>query len=152
MPMPAMRTRGCLLGAALALTGLAGAPAPAQTLLDVMGAGAIQNTLQSLPAGGASGAIERSRSAVEQAGRSEQQRLDLLEQMVGGGGGGALPAALLAPLMAPLMEMVRPPGTPGPAAAGPRLLSTAQVNGRLVPYCSHGGLCHGSLLRAVRGY
>jgi hypothetical protein len=31
----------------------------------------------------------------------------------------------------------------------PQSLTTAQVNGRLVPYCSHGGLCHGSLLRAI---
>jgi hypothetical protein len=153
--MPVMQIRGSFLGAALALVSLGSPPARAQTLLDVMGAGAIQNSLQSLPAGGASGVIERSRSVVEQANQAEQQRLDLLQQMVGGGGAPVAPgaaAALMAPLMAPLMEMVRAAGVPVPAGAGPRPLSTAQVNGRLVPYCSHGGLCHGSLLRAVRGY
>ena len=140
LPIPAS-----LLAAALVLG--AQAPAQAQTLLDVMGAGAIQNTLQSLPAGGASGVIERSRSAVDQSSLAEQQRQQLLLQLSGGGGGGSSSPA--AGLMAPLMNMFMPgafPGAPG-AADQP---TSAQVNGRLVPYCSHGGLCHGALMQAVR--
>jgi hypothetical protein len=149
MPVPSIRL--CLLGAALATTSLSGGPAQAQTLLDVMGASAIQNSLQSLPAGGATGVIERSRSAVDQAGRAEQQRLDLLQQM---GGGGGMPAATgaAAALMAPLMQMFGAMGLPGGPGAVGQPTTTAVVNGQLVPYCSHGGLCQGALLRAVRGY
>ncbi|MGL6134190.1 MAG: hypothetical protein ACRC1L_08400 [Prochlorococcaceae cyanobacterium] len=142
--MPAALIRGSLLGTALVLAGLMPAPAQAQTLLDVMGAGAIQNTLQTLPAGGASGVIERSRSAVDQSSLAEQQRQQLLQQLSGGGS-----ATQAAGLMAPLMNMFMPgafPGAPG-AADQP---ASAQVNGRLVPYCSHGGLCHGALMQAVR--
>lgn len=147
--MPAALIRGSLLGTALVLAGLMPAPAQAQTLLDVMGAGAIQNTLQTLPAGGASGVIERSRSAVDQSSLAEQQRQQLLQQLSGGGGGGGGSATQAAGLMAPLMNMFMPgafPGAPG-AADQP---ASAQVNGRLVPYCSHGGLCHGALMQAVR--
>lgn len=155
--------RIALLGAGLSLLGLTGAPvpAPAQTLLDVMGAGAIQNTLQSLPAGGASGVIERSRGTVNQATQAEQLRLDALQQLSGGGGsrrtgvgvpsgsgGLAAPAALLGPLI----EMFGALGASGAAAGGPQTLTTSQVNGRLVPFCSHGGLCYGPLMQAVRGY
>jgi hypothetical protein len=145
MSNPVLPIPASLLAAALVLG--AQAPAQAQTLLDVMGAGAIQNTLQSLPAGGASGVIERSRSAVDQSSLAEQQRQQLLLQLSGGGGGGS--SAPAAGLMAPLMNMFMPgafPGAPG-AADQP---ASAQVNGRLVPYCSHGGLCHGALMRAVR--
>ncbi|MEX1316217.1 MAG: hypothetical protein AB1Z22_03690 [Synechococcaceae cyanobacterium] len=138
--------RGCLLGAVLAVATLSSGTALAQTLLDVMGAGAIQNSLQSLPAGGASGVIERSRSTVDQSAQAEQQRLDLLQQAGGSGGALTAPAAL----MAPLMDMFRAMGFSGPAgsAANPARVP-AQVNGQLVPYCSHGGLCHGALLRAI---
>ncbi|MGB5133768.1 MAG: hypothetical protein WBN89_01185 [Prochlorococcaceae cyanobacterium] len=146
-------TRSALLGTGLALLGLmaAPAPAPAQTLLDVMGAGVIQNTLQSLPAGGASGVIERSRGTVNQATQAEQLRLDALQQLTGGGGSrsaSAPPAALLGPLI----EMFGALGASGAAAGGPQTLTTSQVNGRLVPFCSHGGLCYGPLMQAVRGY
>jgi hypothetical protein len=140
--------RGSVLAAALTLGGQATAPGRAQTLLDVMGAGAIQNTLQSLPAGGASGVIERSRSTVQQSSLAEQQRQQLLQQLSGGGGGGGGAAGSAAALMAPLMNMFMPgafPGAPGNAGQPAR----AQVNGRLVPYCSHGGLCHGALMQAV---
>ncbi|WP_254980491.1 hypothetical protein [Cyanobium sp. ATX 6A2] len=146
--MPAALIRGSLLGTALVLTGLMPAPAQAQTLLDVMGAGAIQNTLQTLPAGGASGVIERSRSAVDQSSLAEQQRQQLLQQLSGGGGAAGAPAGL----MAPLMNMFMPGAFPGAPGGGAQRTSTAQVNGRLVPYCSHGGLCHGNLMRALRGY
>ncbi|MEE4239411.1 MAG: hypothetical protein V2I51_22040, partial [Anderseniella sp.] len=142
--------RASLLAAALALG--AQAPTRAQTLLDVMGAGAIQNTLQSLPAGGASGVIEGSRSAVNQSSLAEQQRQQQLLRLSGGGGGGsAAPApGLMAPLIAPLMQMLLPGGLPGGGGEAQR--ASAQVNGRLVPYCSHGGLCHGALMRALQTY
>ncbi len=137
--------RCSLIGAGLALAGSTTSPSPAQTLLDVMGAGAIQNTLQSLPAGGASGAIERSRGAVDQAGQAEQQRLDALQQL---GGGAAAPGAGAAALMLPSGVPTQAPGAASAARAA--VPATALVNGRLVPYCSHGGLCQGSLLRALR--
>ncbi len=139
--------RTVLLGTGLALLGLTAAPAPAQTLLDVMGAGAIQNTLQSLPAAGASGVIERSRGSVDQFSQAEQLRLEALQQLSGGGG-----PAPSAALLGPLMEMFGTLGATGAAAGGPQTFNTSQVNGRLVPFCSHGGLCHGQLMRAVRGY
>lgn len=140
--------RSVLLGPCLALLGLMGAPAPAQTLLDVMGAGAMQHTLQGMPAGGASGVIERSRGSVDQFSQAEQLRLDVLQQLSGGGGGTAPPGAL----PGPLMEMFRAIGPTAATAGSPQALTTAQVNGRLVPFCSHGGLCYGLLIRAVRGY
>jgi hypothetical protein len=146
-------TRSALLGTGLALLGLTvvPVPAPAQTLLDVMGAGAIQNTLQSLPAGGASGVIERSRSTVNQTTQAEQLRLDALQQLSGGGGSRSAAAAPAA-LLGPLMQMFGALGASAAAAGGPQTLTTSQVNGRLVPFCSHGGLCYGPLMQAVRGY
>ncbi|MCP9927308.1 hypothetical protein [Cyanobium sp. CH-040] len=151
MVTPLLRT--AFLGTGLVLLGFTGSPAHAQTLLDVMGAGAIQNSLQSLPAGGASGVIERSRGSVDQFNQTEQLRLEALQQLSGAGGGGgrgapAPPAALLGPLM----ELFGAMGASGAAAGGPQTLTTAQVNGQLVPYCSHGGLCYGSLMRALRRY
>ncbi|TVS06425.1 MAG: hypothetical protein EA413_04105, partial [Cyanobium sp. PLM2.Bin73] len=99
MPNAVLPIRASLLAAALALG--AQASAQAQALLDVIGAGAIQNTLQSLPAGGASGVIERSRSAEDQSSLAEQQRQQLLQQLSGGSGGGGGSAAPAAGLMAP---------------------------------------------------
>ncbi len=54
-------------------------------------------------------------------------------------------------------DMVPPPEPPpapataasAPAAAAAPAVSGARINGRLVPYCSHGALCHGAMLRAV---
>lgn len=145
--MPDPQIRGALLSAALALVSLFTPASRAQTLLDVMGASAIQNSLQSLPAGGGSAVIERSRNTVDQATQAEQARQELLRQVGGGGNPSAPSAALMAPLMAPLMDMFRAVGLPG--ADGRPVSATAQVNGQLVPYCSHGGLCHGALMRAV---
>ncbi len=50
-------------------------------------------------------------------------------------------------------DMVPPP-EPAPAASAPAaaavpVVSGARINGRLVPYCSHGALCHGAMLRAL---
>ncbi|MEO1004093.1 MAG: hypothetical protein AAFX65_13415 [Cyanobacteria bacterium J06638_7] len=138
--------RSVLLGAALVLVSLTAQRAHPQTLLDVIGGSAIQNSLQSLPAGGASAVIERSRSTVDQTSLAEQQRLALLEQLGGGGGRPETPpGVLLAPLpgMAPVVGLA---GS-GPAEAKP--ISSAQVNGLLVGYCSHGGLCRGRLLQAL---
>ncbi|SBO44657.1 hypothetical protein [Cyanobium sp. NIES-981] len=42
-----------------------------------------------------------------------------------------------------------PAAGPQPAAPQPPAQTPARVNGRSVPYCSHGGLCHGALLRAM---
>ncbi len=144
MPVPLIR--GSLLGGVLGLLSLSASSAQAQTLLDVMGAAAIQNSLQSLPAGGASGVIERSRSTVDQATQAELLRLNLLQQLAGSGRAQGAPATLRTPLV-PRVQAPGAAGTPGPAATP---VITAQVNGQLVPYCSHGGLCHGALLRAVR--
>ncbi len=149
--MPEMQIRGLLMSAALALVSGFTPAARAQTLLDVMGASAIQNSLQSLPAGAGSAVIERSRTTVDQASRAEQSRLDRLQQLGGSGSPPPAPSSdLMAPLMAPLMDMFRAVGLPGaPGAEGRPLSTTAKVNGQLVPYCSHGGLCHGALMRAV---
>jgi hypothetical protein len=126
-----------LCWAALAMTALLGTPQAvrAQTMMDVTGATAIQGTLNntSLSVPG-SGSIQRARatSAAAEASLNDRSR----GVSAAGGQGSPTPP---------------PPGgaTVGSPAAPPT--SRTRVNGVAVPTCSHGGLCHGALLRAMGG-
>ncbi len=51
--------------------------------------------------------------------------------------------------MVPPTEPAPAPAASTPAAAAVPVVSGARINGRLVPYCSHGALCHGAMLRAL---
>jgi hypothetical protein len=107
----------------------------AQMLLDATGAAAIQGTVNSISVPGATAILNKAR-----------ENTAAIQNPQAGGGAPAEPAA--------------PTGTAAPAApaaAGtastrgpqPPAQSLARVNGRSVPMCSHGGLCHGALLRAM---
>lgn len=141
MPSRAVRT-ACVL----ALIG-AGTVQPAglraQALAPMLGTSAIQSSLQTAPASGAAGSLERSRSAssqIQAANQATQGAIDTLTvpQSSGSGSGGAAPAAATGQGTS---------AAPQPAPAGSSRL--ARVNGRTIPTCSHGGLCHRALLQAI---
>ncbi|MFQ6538763.1 MULTISPECIES: hypothetical protein [Aphanothece] len=135
--VPLTSRPGRLCWAAMAMTTLL-APAQAvraQTLMDVTGATVIQGTLNnSSTAVPGSGSIERARAASAAAEASLNNR----STGVSPAGDQAIPTPPPAPR-----------GATGGAPAAPP--SRARVNGVAVPTCSHGGLCHGALLRAMGG-
>jgi hypothetical protein len=109
----------------------------AQTLMDVTGATVIQGTLNntstSVPG---SGSIQRAREASAAAEASLNQRSANMPGAGSGAPGAITPASGGSTRSA------------GPAVPG---TTTARVNGKAVPVCSHGALCHGALLRAMGG-
>jgi hypothetical protein len=104
----------------------------AQMLLDATGAAAMQGTVNSTTVPGATGTLNMVRD-----------KTSAVQSVEGGGASTAPPAASAAPPAAPGGAAPPSGGAPAPAR------STARVNGRSVPICSHGGLCHGALLRAM---
>lgn len=129
-----------LLGAATPTT-----PARAQALAPMVGASAIQGTLQTIPASGAAGSLERGRSVTGQMNAANQQRQDAINGLNGN------PPAATVTLSGP--DGAAPSGTsptaaPSAPAAGNNS-RLARVNGRSIPTCSHGGLCHRALLQAI---
>ena len=135
---------------ALALLGAGTAmltpPLRAQALAPTLGASAIQGSLQSIPASGAAGSLEQGRNARGQIEAVNQEKQGAIESLSAptastpaNGASGSGPAN--APAGAG-----RSPGSPQAPAGGTRL---ARVNGRTIPTCSHGGLCHHALLQAI---
>jgi hypothetical protein len=103
--------------------------AQAQGLAPMMGANAIQGSLQGASMPTYSGALDKARTTVGMASSAQA-----------GGGAAAATGA--------------PTGGSGSAAqAGPNLASGApsgaSVNGQRIPLCSHGGPCQGAMLRAM---
>lgn len=123
-------TRTLLLAAALlGSTLLPAQSGRAQGLAPMVGASAIQGTLQGTATPAYTGVLDKARttvgSATAQTGTSPSP------------GSGTGPAA------APT----------GPTGASSNLASSApsgaSVNGQPIPLCSHGGLCQGALMRAM---
>jgi hypothetical protein len=111
--------------------------AQAQALAPMMGASAIQGTLQTVPASAAPGSLDRGRSAAEQLRAANQQRTAAISAIGGSGSGAGNDSATSAPSRA---------GTPSSATAG---MSSARVNGQAIPICTHGAPCHAAIRRAM---
>ena len=135
---------------ALALLGAGTAMPPplrAQALAPTLGASAIQGRLQSIPASGAAGSLERGRNARGQIEAVNQEKQGAIESLsaptasapANGASNGSGPANAPA-------GTGTSPANPQAPAGGTRL---ARVNGRTIPTCSHGGLCHRALLQAI---
>lgn len=144
--MTATRLRP-LIAAAAATSLLLGAQAPwratqAQALAPMMGASAIQGSLQTVPASAAPGSLDRGRSAADQLRAANQQRSAAIGAIGGGGtaagsgSGNTTPAPSASPSGAP-------------ASSGTAGMSPARVNGQAIPICSHGAPCHAAMRRAM---
>ncbi|WP_043369094.1 hypothetical protein [Cyanobium sp. PCC 7001] len=107
----------------------------AQMLLDATGAAAMQGTVNSISVPGSTAILNRARETT-----SEIQNVQ---------GGGAAPAQPPPAAGSPAPAAPAGAGTASSRGPQPPAQSTARVNGRSVPMCSHGGLCHGALLRAM---
>jgi hypothetical protein len=116
-----------LLKAALvAAVVLSAGNALAQGLAPMVGASAIQGTLQGTSMPAYTGALDKARNTVNTA--TTQQAA---------AGSGSNPGPSSAPLGSSTQNM----------ASGAS--SSASVNGQAIPLCSHGGLCQGALMRAI---
>ncbi len=115
-----------LLVAALALLGQG---AQAQGLAPMVGASAIQGTLQGTATPAYTGVLDRARTTLGTATNGAPNAA------AAGAANGA------------------PAGSARPVQAGPNLASGApsgaSVNGQPIPLCSHGGPCQGAMLRAM---
>ena len=99
-----------------------------QGLAGSAGAAAIQGSLNTVPVPGAQTTVNQ-----------VQQNRAAFNALNGAASGDMVPPPEPAPA----------PAASAPAAAAPPVVSGARINGRLVPYCSHGALCHGAMLRAL---
>jgi len=98
----------------------------AQGLAPMVGASAIQGTLQGTSMPAYTGALDKARNTVNIA--TTQQAA---------AGSGSNPGPSSAPLGSSTQNM----------ATGAS--SGASVNGQAIPLCSHGGLCQGAVMRAI---
>jgi len=98
----------------------------AQGLAPMVGASAIQGTLQGTSMPAYTGALDKARNTVNTA--TTQQAA---------AGSGSNPGPSSAPLGSSTQNM----------ASGSS--SGASVNGQAIPLCSHGGLCQGAVMRAI---
>ena len=116
----------------LLLTAALCAPTAAlsQGLAGSAGAAAIQGSLNTVPVPGAQTTVNR-----------VQQNMAAFNALNGAASGDMVPPPEPAPAPAPAANAQAP--APAPVPSG------ARINGRLVPYCSHGALCHGAMLRAL---
>ena len=110
----------------------------AQALAPMVGASAIQGSLQTIPAGAAPRALDGIRSATQRLSTATQERSAAINAAAGGGSTTQAPVS--APPAAPSTATVAP-GTAGK--------STARVNGQTIPICSHGAPCHAAMRRAM---
>ena len=99
----------------------------AQGLAPMVGASAIQGTLQGSSMPAYTGALDKTRNTVNTA--TTQQAA---------AGSGSNPGPSSAPLGSSTQK------TASGASSG------ASVNGQAIPFCSHGGLCQGAVMRAIR--
>lgn len=121
---PQLLVVGALCGPSTALSqGLAGSA----------GAAAMQGNLNTVGVPGAQSTLRRAR-----------ENSAALQALNGSASGDMAPPPAGAPPPPPPTSGA----TPERAAAPPELRG-ARINGRLVPYCSHGALCHGAMLRAL---
>jgi hypothetical protein len=98
----------------------------AQGLAPMVGASAIQGTLQGTSMPAYTGALDKARNTINTA--TTQQAA---------AGSGSNPGPSSAPLGSSTQNMAS--GSP----------SGASVNGQAIPLCSHGGLCQGAVMRAI---
>ena len=116
-----------LKAALLAAVLLPGGNAIAQGLAPMVGASAIQGTLQGTSIPAYTGVLDKTRNTVDTA--TTQQAA---------AGSGSSPGPSSAPLAGSSAQNM--------ASGAP---SGASVNGQAIPLCSHGGLCQGALMRAI---
>lgn len=117
---------------------LVGRSAAAQALAPMVGASAIQGSLQTIPAGVAPPALDGIRNATQRLSAATQQRSAAINAAAGGGS--TAEETVSAPPAARSTATVAPE-TPG--------MSTARVNGQPIPICSHGAPCHAAMRRAM---
>lgn len=126
-----MAIRYLIFAIGLGVMGLAPSRLQAQGLVELTGAGAIQGSLRQSGSAGLRGAdsVRSARNAADQFNAAQQNRQ----------------SALATPTQST--------GTISPAVAGgkaaPLTKGSTRVNGQGIPKCSHGNLCHSSLLRAM---
>jgi hypothetical protein len=106
---------------------LANGNALAQGLAPMVGATAIQGTLQGTSMPAYTGVLDKARNTVNTA--TTQQAA---------AGSGSSPGPSSAPIAGSSAANI--------ASGAP---SGASVNGQAIPLCSHGGLCQGALMRAI---
>ncbi|MEB3353600.1 MAG: hypothetical protein VKM34_05120 [Cyanobacteriota bacterium] len=104
----------------------------------MVGASAIQSSLQTIPAGMAPPALDGIRNATQRLSETTQQRNAAISAAAGGESTSEVPVS--APPAGPSAATVAP-GTPA--------MSTARVNGQPIPICSHGAPCHAAMRRAM---
>ena len=110
--------------------------AHAQSMVEVMGTSAIQGSLSGAGVPSLTGARDRARQTVTVINES-------------GGTKSLTPAVQGSPSWSPA---VRAPIRSGSVVRVNPAASAIRVNGQSVPSCSHGGLCHGALLRQMGGH
>ena len=101
--------------------------ATAQGLAPMVGANAIQGTLQGTSMPAYTGVLDKARNTVNTA--TTQQAAE---------GSGSSPGPSSAPIAGSSAANI--------ASGAP---SGASVNGQAIPLCSHGGLCQGAVMRAI---
>jgi hypothetical protein len=120
-------TTNLLKVALLAAVVLPTGNAIAQGLAPMVGASAIQGTLQGTSMPAYTGVLDKARNTVNTS--TTQQAA---------AGSGSSPGPSSAPLAGGSAQNM-PSGAP----------SGASVNGQAIPLCSHGGLCQGAVMRAI---
>ncbi len=120
-------TTNLLKTALIAAVLLPAGNALAQGLAPMVGASAIQGTLQGTSMPAYTGVLDKARNTVNTA--TTQQAA---------AGSGSSPGTSSAPLAGSSAQNM--------ASGAP---SGASVNGQAIPLCSHGGLCQGAVMRAI---
>ena len=110
--------------------------AHAQSMVEVMGTSAIQGSLSGSSVPSLSGARDRARQTVTVNNESGGTKSLTPAGQVSGGDRPAAPTQI----------------RQGAVFRINTESSTTRVNGQGVPTCSHGGLCHGALLRQMGGH
>ena len=121
-------TTNLLQSALIAAVLLPAGNALAQGLATMVGASAIQGTLQGTSMPAYTGVLDKARNTVSTTATTQQAAA----------GSGSSPAPSSAPLAGSSAQNM--------ASGAP---SGASVNGQAIPLCSHGGLCQGALMRAI---
>ena len=136
---PLMMTNSLKIWMGLAVIFITASPQQslAQTMMDVTGATAIQGTLNNIKTTvPGAGSITKAKENSAAARSALNERSGTLNTTTAGSRAG-----------------ITPPNSasPAPTQQASRSTTGARINGRSVPTCSHGALCHGALLQAMGG-
>jgi len=125
---PLNMTTNLLKAALVAAVVLPAGNAIAQGLAPMVGASAIQGTLQGTSMPNYTGVLDKARNTV-----------NIATTQPAAAGSGSSPGPSSAPLAGGSAQNMASSGHSG-----------ASVNGQAIPLCSHGGLCQGAMMRAIR--